>query len=220
MTVTIDLDQGSPAWREWRRTKRNASEAPTVMRANPAWRKESWDGLADKRNGHESDPPSEFVARMWERGHLIERVVQHRFLPAAFPAVIENAPYGASYDGRDPARREWLEVKNHRTDNAPLLLGLRDLGHYGPGWESKPGSVDALMRLAPHVAWQLVQQAAVNGDPSWQALLVSYYTQRTWAAVWYSARDLLVHWATLETEWRRFCAWEHRRNMTSRQDSA
>ena len=208
--TTVDLDQGSPAWKTWRRTKRNASEAPIVMHATPSWQKKSWETLADKRNGAEDEPPSAFVAAMWARGHLIERVVQHRWLPGAFPAVLESGPYGASYDGWDLFRREWIEVKNHRTDKAPLLLGLRELGHVGPGWETKPGDVDALFEIAPNVGWQLVQQAAVTNEPSAQALLVSYYSSRVWAAVWYSARHLLVRWPELSREWRRFCAWEHR----------
>ncbi len=202
--------QGSPAWHTWRSKKMTASSSAVVMRANPNWNKKSWVDLADMRRGVPEEPVSEFVRNMRERGHLMERVIQHRFLPRAFPAALERGNYAASLDGWCAPDLEWLEAKNHRAVKAPLLLGLQERGHTGPEWRELPGLIDDLLLFAPHIGWQLVHQAAVIGNDRARCLLVSYHSSRAWAAAWYSSHELLKRWPDLEAEWKRYTAWEQR----------
>jgi putative phage-type endonuclease len=103
--IAITLEQGSPEWLDYRRTKRSASETPTVTRRSPY---QTWEQLRDIKRGANT-----FTTKAMQHGHANENRARlwaeaetGLFLP---PIVVEEGDYAASLDGVSDAHI--LEIK-------------------------------------------------------------------------------------------------------------
>lgn len=108
MAAEINLVQGSPEWREWRRHKRMASETPAIMGVSPYM--SAADIRAIKLGGN---GPSVSVAMQY--GHDQEplaRAAYEALLEPMRPAVMVDGDYGASLDGINIGGDTILEVKS------------------------------------------------------------------------------------------------------------
>lgn len=95
----VDLQQGTPAWLEWRSQGVGASDAPAIMGENP-WKSASQ--LLDEKCGQETDSSSEAMTR----GATLESEARKRFetaMGAQFvPACLRSTKHEwlrASVDG-------------------------------------------------------------------------------------------------------------------------
>ena len=65
----VEVEQGSPAWHDWRRTVAGASHAPVIMGVAPRyWTTRTWADLRTSRT--EAKPPD--VTGMQQHGHQKE----------------------------------------------------------------------------------------------------------------------------------------------------
>ena len=174
MTRFVNLEQGSEPWKEWRRERCMASEAPIVMGVAPDWRPvRSWEDLREIRAGFgDEEVRSVFLEFTATRGHRIEEEVRG-YLAGEFgdqylgpiqpqilrPAVVEHADglFAASLDGiTGDGMIAWLEAK------APVH-GERSKTWKGL-YEAKQSGMDRIhprAGIVDDVWWQLVHQAYV-----------------------------------------------------------
>lgn len=96
----IELTQGSPEWHEYRRTARNASDAPAMLGISPYKTREEL--LREKATGIVPEPTPQ-QQRIFDRGHLIESlarsVAEDVIGEALSPCVGTDGTYSASFDG-------------------------------------------------------------------------------------------------------------------------
>ena len=107
MRIELNLEQGSQEWLDFRKTKRMASETPSILGSSlyggPSKIREAKQGKSNTfvnkamQQGHDQEP----LAREW----FAERHGMFR------PAVYVNGEYGASVDGIDLEENFLLEIK-------------------------------------------------------------------------------------------------------------
>ena len=200
----VDLEQGSPEWHAWRRSKYTASEAAVVMGCAPSWWEISTpDQLRAYKETGEKAGVSEYVEKMRAAGHRIEDVQRE---VNVFPACFERGPYGASLDGYDPVYEGWYEIKGPRDRNSKI-------------YRAAISSDKCRDQVLDYVWWQLVHQAHVVPDdlqycvyivaPDDRAKKIETVIPRKW---------LLEDWPTLEAAWQAFA--EGRPNLPADGDEA
>lgn len=148
----LNLQQGSQAWLDNRRTARGASEAPVVMGASK-YQKRS-DLIKQKATGivPEVDPATQ---RLFDRGHeteakarvIIEAITGKMFVPLV--CTSDDGYLTASFDGIDVGE-DFVEIIGstcfeHKLKSASLVEQVK------------------AKLLEPHYYWQLEQQLHVSG---------------------------------------------------------
>jgi len=136
----LNLVQGSPEWKEARRTAFNASDAPTIMGEGYI----SLDKHIEITLGIKDDKPNKYMEKLFEESHEKEaecRVIMEEVLGFGLPPIVARRKVNgvmlqASFDG--------LNTKN------------------GYIWEHKYTSKD-FDEIPPLYYWQLEQQMMVAG---------------------------------------------------------
>jgi len=108
----IELEQGSPEWLEWRRTKSMASETPAVMGLSP-WQSPLM--VAESKLNGAQMAQNAAMLRGIEREPIVRERVSKDWNIRFEPAVVEDEEYGASLDGidlYDDVGRTILEIKS------------------------------------------------------------------------------------------------------------
>lgn len=120
----IDLPQGSSKWLEFRKDKIGASEIPSIMGLDGAYKTRK--ALLEEKVTGEVKKVTAFEQALFDRGHELEAVARERLekhLGYALPPLVvqstENSLFIASLDGFNQERMEILEVKS--TKNAEKL---------------------------------------------------------------------------------------------------
>lgn len=178
---TIELEQGSEQWLEWRRAKRMASETPVVTHRSPY---QNWDGLRKVKRGQNVKQTSamahghqfEHEARLWaasETGLMF------------IPAIVEDGEYGASLDGIDGDCI--LEVKCPKSGRGSDTWDFAERGLIRPDYDD-----------------QIIHQLAVSG-----AALAFYcvYDAETKRGTMIERTPDLDAWKRIQSAWDEFWLW-------------
>lgn len=177
----IELDQGTQPWLDWRRTKRMASETPTVTRRSPY---QTWTGLREIKRGATTPQTSamahghahEHDARLWaaaETGLLF------------VPVCVEEGEYGASLDGIDG--NAIVEIK------APFK-----------GKESDTWKLAEKGLIRPDYDDQVQTQLMVSGA---EVCYFTVYDAATRRGILLERRPDVDAWKRLDAQWDEFWAW-------------
>ena len=204
----VDLEQGSPEWHAWRRSKFTASEAAVVMGCAPSWWEISTpDQLRAYKETGEKAGVSEYVEKMRAAGHAMETIQREEGVE---PLCFERGPYGASLDGYDLVFNQWFEIKAPRDRNSKIYRAVR----------SKVRSqVANIERMPEYVWWQLVHQAfVVPEDCHTCVYIVAPNDGAPYVSVDLSRAELLEAWPKLEAAWQAFA--EGRPNLPADGDEA
>ena len=162
---TVDLDQGSEEWLEWRSRHWNASEASVIMGVAPTWYEaNTWDKLRLAKAG--LNDVSAQAQAMFDHGHRREtearKWLEEQVWRGFSPAVIEqvaNPKIGASLDGLHVDKDgyvTWCEIK------CPTN---RAKWHHG---------VTSWANIPEYHRWQLLHQFWALGEERATCLFVIY----------------------------------------------
>ena len=215
MTV-VDVEQGSPAWHDWRRTVAGASEAPVIMGVAPRyWTTRTWADLRTVKA--EGTAPAANAAQ--QHGHQKEplaRALLIREQPAPWePRCVEWNGFGASLDAH--AAAHGFERTIHSVTEIKCPVSGMD-GVIFTGLEAY-NREPIVSHLPPYLFWQCVHQGAVltDGYTSGDELALSilaYVDDDTYALVPVETRQLKAAWPALEAAWTRFLAGEEQRPVS------
>lgn len=179
--MIIELEQDSDPWLSWRRTKRMASETPTVTRRSPY---QSWTDLREIKRGATTKQTAamahghahEHDARLWaaaETGLLF------------VPACVEEGDYGASLDGIDG--NSIVEIK------APYK-----------GKESDTWKFAERGLISPSYDDQVIHQLEISGA---EVCYFAVYDAATKRGILIERRPDVEAWKKLAAQWDEFWAW-------------
>ena len=200
----VDLEQGSPEWLEWRRSKYTASEAAVVMGCAPSWWEISTpDQLRAYKKTGEKPGVSEYVEKMRADGHAMEAIQREEGVE---PVCFERGPYGASLDGYDPVFERWYEIKAPRDRQSTVYRAMKSTGHNRD-------------LMPDYIWWQLVHQAYVVPDDSDTCIYIVAPSDGAREVSMGLPRSVLLEdWPKLETAWQAFS--EGRPNLPADGDEA
>ena len=200
------LEQGSDAWKAWRRERLTASNAAIVMACAPAyWGIRTPEELRRWMAGEWEPPePDAFTLKLWADGHRIEDEVRGRLNDswyAFYPTVFERGDFGASLDGWDEVSGEWLEVKAPKDANSAAYRLATD------------------GKCPDYYFWQLIHQAYCVPDGATLCRYVVAPADGSRPIETAMTREaLLERWPELEAAWLAFR--EVRPNLPSDSDEA
>jgi len=119
----VELEQGSEAWREYRRNKFNGSDAPAMMGVSPYETRGAL--LRRMATGHDRDVSDFTRERVFAKGHEVEETERAAVemetgldLP---PATFEAGILSVSLDGFDPLDRVSWECKQWNAEKAQAV---------------------------------------------------------------------------------------------------
>ena len=162
---TVDLEQGTDAWLEWRASRWMASEAAIIMDACPNWfAAKTWDDLRLQKAGlWENDERAE---KAFAHGHKMEPVAR-AFLAkhgiVGQPACGENSAVprlAASFDMLSDDF--WVEIKCPMSKRSKLL------------------DVYAWKDLPAYYQWQMIHQYATIGKNPMVGYFCAYINDTTY----------------------------------------
>ena len=201
MTTILQMEQGTPEWLEWRRTKCTASHAAIIMGDQPDWSPvRTWADLRDVMAGFEPErKSSEYLDRVAALGLAAEDGARAAYMPNAKPCIAvldDDDRFTASLDGFDVERRQWIEIKRPAHGvKSKMIKRLMEAN----------GS-DIKDFIMPHIYWQLVHQAAVLEGTAESCLFVAWVERPPDATMTLRipTKELLVDWPILKEQWIRF----------------
>jgi predicted phage-related endonuclease len=105
-TWIVDEIQGTPEWKDGRKTRKNASDLACVLGIDPNGRKRS-DLVRERATGIEREFSEFMQTRVLNRGHeieqlvrpLMERKIGKDLYPVVYAGEVDGVIYGASLDG-------------------------------------------------------------------------------------------------------------------------
>ena len=196
--VTVDLEQGTEEWHKWRSEHLMASVAAIPMRCAPSyWQVRTPEHLRAYMDGWRPEI-SEETQRIFDHGHAEEDKVRDAYdllhMTYMKPVCMARGQYGASLDGYNPARREWIEVKAPWSATSKTL---KMLGTGEPPWDAWRE------RVPDHYWWQMAHQAHVIGDGADQCVYIVRFRGESWR-IEIPIGELLNDWPELEQAWGLF----------------
>lgn len=174
-----DLEQGTHAWRMWRRAVIGASEAPTIMDENP-WNKR--ERLFEEKLGLRPEFAGNAATREGQMLEPYARAAVSEYLEISFePAIAQSAEHlfiAASLDGIDEQSQALIEIKcgvksyeeSAETGDVPryymaqlqhqLMVTCLDLLHYVAYRPERPLIVIPVLRDDDYIARMLEAELA------------------------------------------------------------
>ena len=205
MTI-IDLEQNTPEWLEWRRTRLMASDAGSAAKQGY----KTWEQLKAAQSGQEEEIPED-LQKIFDYGHEMEEKVRtiapfDRFKPV----VIEDGVYGASLDGM--CNDDVLEIKSPYTKhNSKIWQLFHDFVKAktgGPPVSSIAYHVDYFAGLAPpYILFQMIQQAQLSQCKRMFYLICMGPTEEDMFLSIIEGKRLRLHWDVLLDHWNAYVEW-------------
>jgi putative phage-type endonuclease len=178
------MEQGSDAWRKWRRTKRMASLSPAVMNASP-WQTRR-DVIAFYRDGKDAtDNPAMAFGRAHESdARSYAANLLNEFLT---PCVVEQDEYAASLDGLTDDGETLIEAKApyRGTASETFKAALQDSAG-GYRWQIQHQLMVTGCKRALYVVWTLDQSVHLFVEPD---LEMHKAIRAAWDALWAEMLD-------------------------------
>ena len=202
----IDLEQNTPEWLAWRRTRLMASDAGSAAKQGY----KTWEQLKATQSGQEEEIPED-LQKIFDYGHEMEEVVRStppfdRFVPK----VIEDGVYGASLDGlfQDVV----LEVKSPYTKhNSKIWRLFHDFVMAKTGGPPVSNSVNLVNSFAglapPYILFQMIQQAQLSQCKRMLYLICMGPTREDMFLSVIDGDKLRKHWLVLEDHWNAYIDW-------------
>lgn len=113
--MILDLEQGTPAWLDWRKSRRCASESPALLRLAPYYPRTPYD-LWEVKTGLSRKAVNYYLERTQKRGHALEplgrALYERERSDLMVPYTVEGeGGYAASLDGLSWDGARMLEIK-------------------------------------------------------------------------------------------------------------
>jgi putative phage-type endonuclease len=177
----VTLAQGTQAWLDWRRSKRTASETPTVTRMSPY---QTWEQLRAVKRGANT-----ITTKAMQHGHNNENHARlwaeaetGLLLPAA---VVEDGDYAASLDGL--------------CDDVLLEIKCPHSGKASDTWRYAENGI-----IRADYAQQVQHQLMVTGCTLAYFVV---YDAHTGHGLILEARPIQDAWDKLKQQWDEFWVW-------------
>lgn len=177
----VELEQGSQAWKNWRRNFRMASETPAVTRRSPY---QNWEGLRKVKRGED-------IQNNWilQHGHEYEPVAR-AYVAAETglmftPVIVQDGEYGASLDGLD--------------DNCIVEIKCPATGRRSQTWKMAEQGL-----IPPHYDDQIIHQLAVSGS---ELCYFTVYDSATSKGIIIERRPDESAWKLIQKQWDEFWPW-------------
>ena len=177
----VELEQGSQAWKVWRRNFRMASETPAVTRRSPF---QNWEGLRKVKRGED-------IQNNWilQHGHEYEPIARAYAAGETglmfTPVIVQDGEYGASLDGLEG--KAICEIKCPAT-----------------GRRSKTWQMAEQGMIPSHYDDQIIHQLAVSGA---ELCYFTVYDSATSKGIIIERRPDESAWKLIQKQWDEFWPW-------------
>ena len=210
----MKLEQNTPEWMDWRRSRYSASEAPIIIGCAPSyWQTRTPDQLRLLKRGELEQKVSDYTRKIWQYGHDTESVARKEVLGNNYkPVCVEtdDGVFSASLDAYDPSDHYlWAEIKCPFMKQRSKLWQKLELSVR----EEMDGAAPVPSRdiIPDYVWWQMVHQSYVlfrdEGDwkdasgKVYEGVLVVYIDTVNYITLSVSVDEFVADWPLLEEQW-------------------
>lgn len=178
----INLEQGTPAWLDFKKDKIGSSEIPAIMGLSPY---QTAKRLLALKRGETESRFSAMDQRRFAIGHEIEASVREQYYPDLMPVVIQSEVYPEAIASIDCARLdgakivELVEVKS--TQSADILAQVKSgecpKSYFAQiQWQLFITGLNVATLFTVHADTKESYTLAVQADPAFQASMIQAFS--------------------------------------------